>query len=87
MLICLQPPTMHQKDQQCKERSPWMELQKIFSSLFKETQYRLRPNLYLTGFPIGKLDIFFIEGDTPFSHIGILALHVIQVYKKMKYDH
>ena len=69
MLICLQPPTMHQKDQQCKERSPWKELQNFFSGLSKETQYRLRPIIFtLQGPPHGKLDIFFV-GYTPFFHI------------------
>jgi hypothetical protein len=78
MLICLQPPTMHQKDQQCKERSPWKGLQKFFSNLFKETQYRLRPNLYLTGSPHGKLDIFFYcRIHNFFSIFEILALYFI----------
>ena len=84
MLICLQPPTMHQKDQQCKERSPWKELQNFFSGLSKETQYRLRPIIFtLQGTPMANWIFFYLLQDTHlFSIFEYQLCIVIQVYKE-----
>ena len=86
MLICLQPPTMHQKDQKCKERSPWKELQKFFSSLSKETQYRLRPIIFtLQGPPMANWIFFsYCRIHTFFPYLNTSFISLFKFIRKMK---
>ena len=86
MLICLQPPTMHQKHQQCKERSPWKELQKFFSSLSKETQYRLRPIIFtLQGPPMANWIFFsYCRIHTFFPYLNTSFILLFKFMRKMK---